>query len=249
MSTTKTTQAVASVHPVDCITYTTVHNALAESLGKAKQNTASVIHARSWDKDGLATELAKRNTGLSTGQTLAVLIELETLGNDLMARGDIMNLGFVRLSTAITGLVGDDGKLDAGNEIVVRATSSQTFKAAAAGSGAINIGPSAYPQIAELVDLATGQANAMTAGGQVRIVGKNLQIDTTAADEGITILDADALEHRVTSYTYRSSTEVIFACPSGFDGPATVTLACRNGEPQAWLPEPRSITVGDIAIL
>lgn len=130
-----------SVQPMGSITYRVVHNALAARCGKAKCNTVSVIHTHSWRREALARELVRRNTGLSLGQTIAVLIELESLGADLMARGDLINLGFVRCFATITGLIGNDGVLSDANKIVVRAVTTMRFRTVAARATLVNVTP------------------------------------------------------------------------------------------------------------
>jgi nucleoid DNA-binding protein len=82
---------------------------------------------------------------------------------------------------------------------------------------------------ADLIDVATGQENAYTAGSIAHITGEDLTFDAGAADEGVFFVADDETETRATVYSDVGSTRVAFLVPADLSGEQSVEIRTRYG--------------------
>lgn len=226
------------------IRYRVVKNGGATKMAGKTVYNARVDISAPYNLEMVAKEMAKGRFPFSEEDIVHVLTTFSKHAQDLLLAGNSINVGgLVTLRPSIRGTFESEGAgfSEAANTLRVTASVGSALRYATAGGQVMKIGDENFPVLEKLINAATGEEGSISSEGVGTLIGRNLNFDKSAEDEGLYLETASATEK--CSVVDDTDTRIGFRIATVFaeETDATLVLITRNGNPS--LKTPSRITL------
>lgn len=233
------------------IRYRVVKNGAATKAAGVPVYTARVDISAPYNLEMVAKEMAQGRFPFSEEDIVHVLTTFSKHAQDLLLAGNSINVGgLVTLRPSIRGTFESEqaGYSEAANTLRVTASVGKALRYATAGGQVMKLGDDNFPVLEKLINAITGDEGTLTSQGVGTLVGKNLNYNADAPDEGLYIETASINEPcTVTDITPE---RIAFRTGATFASmtPATLVLMTRNGNAAQQLPSRVTLQVSGVPV-